>query len=295
MNFKSKLSFSKSIATIVGLVCIAVSCFVFQGCEKEETNSTNTMDITKSVEFEEYIAANIELVSAFQRAKVILKDKNVSSPVRIGVSPEGITYRTFPFKINQNLLKNVTTKSKVFLKKYPFYKNYNKLNKKEMIITAITSSKKLNDRLYSKGIDINTKQLVRLKSGGMEDGLCGIYNYSDYINALSDAMCYSDTYLDECSGYVFSDGTAVLFINFNATHSSSSYPGPVVNYCIDGADVSVYNGNVIESTYHTHFNSERFSGTDYNTQSNYFPNSTLIILYNDNIYEYNYEYGYFIP
>ncbi len=213
--------------------------------------------------------------------------------MKTGVSPEGATYRTCPFKINQSLLKNVSAKRAVFLKKYPSFKTYGMESKKELIKKTMVGSKPINELLFKKGLNIKEQQLLRLKSGSVEGSVT--YTYDDYMNALMDAMCYSYENQLECSGYVFADGTAVLYINSNATPSSSSYPGPVYNYCIDGADVTVYNGNVVESTYHTHFNSERFSNTDYNTQSNYYPNSNLIILYNDFIYEYTYEYGYFIP
>ncbi len=94
--------------------------------------------------------------------------------------------------------------------------------------------------------------------------------------------------------------------NPDATNGSTSYPMPVYNQTLGGIDITIYNGNVVESTFHTHpfWSSSNFSepatvpygaSNDKDVQSNYFPNSSLIIIYNGEAYEYQFENGYYIP
>ncbi len=73
MNLKSKLRFPKSFAIILCLISSAIFSVLNQGCEKEDYNSPDRDEIINSIEFEEYIAANIELVSVYQKANAMLK------------------------------------------------------------------------------------------------------------------------------------------------------------------------------------------------------------------------------
>lgn len=301
MSLKIKLNFAKSVATIIGLLCVSISSFVFQGCEKDENYFLERSEIVNSIEFEEYIAANIELVSVFQKANAMLKNDDIRNSMKIGVSPEGATYRTCPFIMDENLLKNVSTKRAAFMKKFPSFQTYETESKKELIQKAMVISEPINELFLRKGLNLKEVQFSRLKSGGVESP--DTYAYSGYMNALMYAMDWAYENQFECSGYIFAGGGAIIYINPNATHSRTSYPGPVYNICNDGADVTIYNGQVVQSTFHTHFNSPLFSNpnsnpggpNDQTVQSNKFPNSDLIILYNCNIYIYHFEHGIYMP
>lgn len=147
--------------------------------------------------------------------------------------------------------------------------------------------------LAKKKFGVNYSRNVRQKSSSNE----GVTTYSTAWEAFLYAVLYSNITQNECSGYVFGDGSALLYLNPNSTNSSTSYPFPVYNQNLGGIDITIYNGNVVQSTFHTHpyWSTELFSDPDNNVQSNYFPNSSLIIIYNGSAYEYYYENGYFIP
>lgn len=290
MNFINKSRTLKPLTTIIALVSITFIILIFQGCKKEEEepNSSNMEAIMNSNEFEEYITASFELYSVYQNANSMLKDTKFVKMMKVGITSDGITYKTFPFKIDQNLLKNVSNTREALLKKYPSFKYYSNENKKYLVNNTLMSSRKLNDYLYKKGIDLENHQLVRLKSDCVEGP--GTYTYTNPTAAFTDAMDWSADFDKECSGYVFSDGSCVLFINGNATHSGTSYPG-----CPEtGTQATTYNGKVIESTFHTHFNGSTYSDpetnptgpNDLSVQEAMFPHANIIILYQNQAYVY---------
>ncbi len=84
MNFINKSRISKPQTTIIGLICIAIVIIIFQGCNKEEElNSSNMVAISNSNEFEEYIAANIELFAVCQKANSMLKDTTLMNAMKV--------------------------------------------------------------------------------------------------------------------------------------------------------------------------------------------------------------------
>ena len=209
-----KLSFTKYYSVIIWLIIIVPCSIIFQGCEKEDYYSTDKDEIINSIEFEEFIAANIELVSAFQNASAMFKDDNNRKRMKIGVSPEGSTYRSLPFEMDENLLINFSTRKKDFMEKFPSFKTYEPESKKELIQEAMVISKPINKLLLKKGVNLKDQQLLRLKSGGVESS--GLYTYSGYINALMYAMDWAYENQVECSGFLFAGGGAILYINPNA-------------------------------------------------------------------------------
>jgi len=283
---------SKLLAFIT-LSCLTILGILFQGCEKEIfEQSLETNELYNSIEFQEYLSANIDLFNAYKELHIKAiaeKEKNGKmvfheKDVRIKL--------VSTYSIASKLLIDLTYKKEQLIDKYPSYINLSDKTKKISIKETILSSEKLSKRLFGKS-EIPNFSLVRLKSSPIEGP--GTYSYDDCLDAFLNAMCYSDTAGVECGGFVFADGTAILYISPNATRNSSGLPVPGM-YCNEnGMDISFYNGNVIESTYHTHPDNFYFSGTDNNTQSQNFPNSDMIILYNDSAYVYHYEYGYYIP
>ncbi|NMB97194.1 MAG: hypothetical protein GYA02_11390 [Clostridiaceae bacterium] len=271
-----------------------VGCsLIIQSCEKEIfEQSLETDELYNSEEFREYLSANIDLFNEYKKAHnktIAVKGKNgtlVLSTKNVRIS------LVSTYSIDSKLLINLASKREQLIAKYPSYINFIEKGKKLAIKETILSSENLSKRLLGKN-NISNYNLVRLKSLPIEGS--GTYSYDDYLDAFIDAMCYSDTAGVECGGFVFEDGTAILYISPYATSNSGRLPVPGM-YCDEnGMDISFYNGNVIESTYHTHPDHFYFSGTDNNTQSQYFPNSDLIILYNDSAYVYHYEYGFYIP
>lgn len=281
------------LLVLIALSCLTILGVLFQGCEKEIfEQSFESNELYDSEEFQEYLSANIDLFNAYKKAhKKAIAEKGKNG--QIVLSEKDVRIRLVStYSIDSKLLINLTSKREQLIDKYPSYSNLNDKAKKISIKETILSSEKFSKRLLGNN-KIPNSNLVRLKSSPIEGP--GTYTYDDYLDAFLDAMCYSDTAGVECGGFVFADGTAILYISPNATRNSGGLPVPGM-YCDEnGMDISFYNGNVIESTYHTHPDNFYFSGTDNNTHSQYFPNSNMIILYNDSAYVYHYEYGYYIP
>ncbi len=193
------------------------------------------------------------------------------------------------------MLKNVYVKRDALLKKHPGYKYFSIENKKDLINKTILSSNKLKDSFYQNGINLENQPLMRLKSGTLEPGA---YLYLNPFDAFEAAMAFACDTDFECSGYVTSDGTAILYISPNGSHSSAQYC-PDIN---TNGNVSTYDGRTISATFHTHFNGSGYStpentssstgNNDLTTQQNYFNCSDIIILYQNDIYVYGTTTGW---
>ena len=120
-------------------------------------------------------------------------------------------------------------------------------------------------------------------------------SYNSATEAYSAATNLSCETHKECGGLVFADGTAVLYQSDKATHDTNPPLLPTNSYCIDGEDVSVYNGSVIQSNFHTHPDNSIPGRTDRNIQSTYYPNCDMAILYGNNVTTYHYEEGFLVP
>ncbi len=284
-----KLSFTKYYSVIIWLIIIVPCSIIFQGCEKEDYYSTDKDEIINSIEFEEFIAANMELFSVLEQAKSMIKNPEIKNTMKTVELEQGAIVRTLQFKTEQNLLKDVLTKGEVFLKKYPSYRTYRMEVKKELVLEAINVSMPINKLMFQEGLS------VRLKSGNIESGSSG-HDYSGFWNAFNYVLDYMDANGVEIGGYIFQGGGALIYPSPNATSTTWQAPGPV--FLVEdsnGAYVSIYNNQAIQATFHTHPNSSIPSPTDIYSMMTCFPNCDLIILYNCNAYVYTFEYGHYIP
>lgn len=290
---------------LLALLAIIYSCSNNEPVSSNKINTELTIieknEIVNSTEFEEYIEINIKLYVELNKLTSLSKNLKTGEYIKTCVAPNGQSYKTFPTNIAIKLFEIFTTKSEALNKKYPLFKKttYNEMIK--MVNQKVLGSESLNKILVKEGIVSIKSQNIRQKTGGVEDNNTQTFNNS--WEAFLHAIMYSMISQNECSGFVLADGSVILFINPDATHGSTSYPvGTYVNQ-IPGFQVTFYNGQIVVATFHTHFNSSLFStssttgsnGNDQSVQSNNFPNSSLIILYNGNAYQYNFQYGYYMP
>lgn len=274
---------------------------IVQTINNVQLNDIEINKIKKSNEFEEYIEANIELY--FSIMKVDSCMKNTKSTIDYIISKDGKRIKKKSCTVDNFIINDSKIKTIKLIEKFPEIKKLDKTQFVTLIRSTIIQSEKLQKLIAEKQLVSNSKRNVRQKTASYEGGTT---TYSTAWEAFLYASLYSNITQNECSGYVFGDGSALLYINPNATNGSTSYPMPVYNQTLGGIDITIYNGNVVQSTFHTHpfWSSSNFStietvpygtGNDYSVQSTYFPNSSLIIIYNGEAYEYQFENGYYIP
>jgi hypothetical protein len=303
-----KFTYKKILFAVTALFIIALIPFIqscsnnneLEGTEKIESSveltASEKIDIINSKEFTEYTEANIEVASMFQKLDSASKSKK---NIKVGVNPYGVKYKTYPFTVNKNLFDVARVKGDALHKKFPTLMKISYNEMKGLVSETILKSSSIRQKLITKGL-ISKRQNVRQKIGINEGN--GVFVFTDASEAMYCAMLFtSGSNPKECGGYVFGDGTAILYFYPGATNASSQLPGPISANCEGGVDVSYYNGQQIQSTFHVQFNasypsSEVTNGigqpNDLTTQSNYFPNCSLIILYQNQVYEYCFEDGY---
>lgn len=286
MNFKNNFGFIKKLSAITWLMVFVVSSFIFQGCEKDDHFSPEKNAIIKSTEFEDFIAANMALFSAIEQAKAFKNNpENMDTAETIELE-QGVIVRSMQFKTEKDLLKNALEKGEVFLKKHPSFSTYREEEVKDLVFETLATSMPLNEFMFQENL------MVRLKSGNIEAGSSG-HDYSGFWNAFNYVINYMATNGAEAGGYIYQGGGALIYLNPHATANNWGAPGPITIT----NDVSYYNGNAIQATFHTHNHSgsHLFSTKDFNSMRNHFPNCDLIILYNSNAYVYSFSYGNYIP
>ena len=301
------VNIKKSIILLISIAIIIVG--VLQSCDSNSDVAqglgTQTTDkklhnimlsdieknkIKKSSEFEQYVKATLELYSSLLKVDSILKKSNSTQDYIFIKNGEKI--KKIDFDIDKNVIAETKAKTIELIEKFPEIRKIDRVQFIALANSAINQSEKLQKILINKRIGLNSKRNVRQKLSSNES----ITSYGTAWEAFLYATLYSNITQKECSGYVFGDGTAILYIYPNATNTSTSYPYPVYNQNLGGIDISIYDGNVVQSTFHTHpsWSTPLFSDNDYKAQSKYFPNSSLIIIYRGAASEYNFEYGFYI-
>src|ERR1035437_10144972 len=154
-----KIVFAVTALFIVSLMPFIQSCSnnnELEGTEKTQSNveltASEKTEIINSTEFEEFVSVNIELVSALRRVDSIAKDLKTSRQIKTQVLPNGVSYKVYPFDIDQNLQKAVSLKSAALQKKYPKFKNLNYGNIKDIMKDAIVKSTSIKEIFHLKGV-----------------------------------------------------------------------------------------------------------------------------------------------
>ena len=298
---------------LAALAVMIVFCLgVFQSCSNEmdaalglekqknaaevtseiELNSSERAEIINSIVFEEYIKANIELTSVLLKIQSLPKDPSGNKNIESHVAANGAMYKKYPFKVDESLIAATSRSFTKLNETFPLLKKCKLETIKSLIKEASLKSKNINKLLLEKGFRYKKSKNVRQKIGIYEGN--GIFAFDDPLEAMFVAMTYSRSVAnDECSGFLLNNGTAILYINPNGSHSAGVYPAPSSIICCDGVyDAAMYNGDEIIATFHTHFNGSCSSGPDEYSQLYSYPNAAMIILYDEHIYYYEYENGY---
>lgn len=302
MEFMNK----KIVSTILSAVLIVGT---FQSCNSDidatqglekgmnstslsfDLNSSERADIINSIEFEEYVKATAELASVYQKLFSTLKDPNLVKNSKKGVTPEGVNYITYPFIIDKNTINLVKLKTASLQKKYPTFGNLSTANMKKLMNEALLIGK-INKIFREKRLIKKVKNNVRRKVLSNEGS--GIMTFDSIEEAYATAMWYSFLNGVECAGFQLADGSAVLYLDPDATHSGTSYPGFQAACNSDdfgNVSVAIYDGQQITGTYHTHLDNYNWAPQDDYVQSTYFQDQPGTILYNGSAYTYNYSNG----
>jgi hypothetical protein len=310
MKFKNNKIVHAALSVIlVSILTIFQSCSsdmdAAQGLEKGtnvaviegnvELNPQDRAEIINSTEFEKYVKASAELASEFKKLESASQDSNLLKGAKKGVTPSG-DFITFPFKIDENLFKQVEVTTASLLKKYPSFQNLTRDNMKVLMNEAL-----LNKSIYK---IFSEKGLFKKKANKVRRKICIAEgaNYMVYDNT-DEAYLYASNYAmfnqQEACGYTMANGNVVVYLNPNATDTYSTYPGytrETINGQYDG--VNLYYGSEITGAFQTHlYHSTPSTSTDPNkatddtAHSGDFGNTPLTILYNGNTYTYNYQNG----
>lgn len=299
-----KFTYKKILFAVTALFIIALIPFIqscsnnneLEGTEKIESSveltASEKNEIINSTEFEEYVKANIEVTSVFLKISSLPKNPDTKGIVKTGIAPNGATYKQYPFVVDERLIETASQKFTELNKTFPSLKNCKLESIKSLIKESSLKSKTINKLFLEKGLISTKAKNVRQKTGYYEGN--GIFSFADPAEAFFVAMAYSRSPAnDECTGYLLNNGTAILYINPNGSHSEGVYPAPTSINCCDGVyDAAMYNGDEIIATFHTQFNGSCSSGPDEYSQLHSYPNAGLIILYQGHLYYYGYTNGY---
>jgi proteasome lid subunit RPN8/RPN11 len=258
----------------------------------EKVKSKNNDKVIKSIEFEEFIQANIELLNAFKKLDSIPKYKHLRNNEQDGITFDGRKYKKVSINKEMKLFQHVLFKRDVVIKKFPKLTNTSRNEIKCLMLEAVSKSEVIKKKFLENGLINKKKQNVRQKVGVYEGN--GIYAFDDVNEAFLNAMFYSMISGTECAGYVLANGTAVLYINPNGQETSGSYPVPFRFECNSNVGVAIYYGQEVITTYHTHpdGSTSNYSTTDNISQIQHFQDCPMIILYEGAAYYYNYNNGY---
>lgn len=215
MNLKIKLNFAKSVATIIGLLCVSISSFVFQGCEKDEL-LFEYEDIAQSAEFNDYLNAQVEFI---EKVNQISDKKQVIGQIKgknIYKSNKSINSKSF--------YNAVETRSKL-IQKYPEYAQIDILDKNLMVEKAVIKSEKLSEKYPINQTSYN----VRLKNGVVENPNSSSSIINKWFKFFEDAINACRNYSQannnvESGGYILPDGRGLFIIDKNATDTSMVMP-----------------------------------------------------------------------
>lgn len=286
MNFKSKLSFSKSIATIIGLVCIALSCFIFQGCEKDENelldkDENELLDkvILNSSEFEDYIITGADLKQSLAVFKSRLN--------KIDFSKLEVTYDAEGRKVvhlSPGLVGNFRIEEKVQMfnekkeamqRKFPQFVSFREAEANKYFQKSIENSVNIIGEFLKLGINISSPKLKSANESWYGDENLVFMNsfLYNWINSAS----YVELYI-----IYYADGTFGTYQNPQATSSWTS-----ITYSVSNGQMYFPQGgssSAVVSIGHTHRVSSTPSTTDNN--GNYPSSVTRFIYYNWGMYYY---------
>jgi hypothetical protein len=288
-----KKSVTMKIITVLCLFLVLSGSFIFQSCQKEEYLASEE-EIFKSNEFIDYINAGIIYYGSMIEKVLELSKHSQRNPNNRTVILNSALYeltiigrRNFNVKINKSEMQN---RYNALLKKYPNYSNFKPEKLKQHILeTFIIPKISLTISTFT---FFNQKSATLICKGSLEDPDPDQYYYEDFEYAFAVAMSYSNCTQKECAGFVFLDGSAMIYFYDAATHSSTLYiPGSLECDIELVNDHSYYNGKLITSTFHTHFYTNDPGGDDGWIQTRFFPNSDLIIIRQDQWWCWKYING----
>lgn len=191
MKFTNKkILFAVTALFIVALMPFIQSCSNNNELEDPEKTQNNVeltasekTDIINSKEFTEYTEANIEVASMFQKLDSASKSKK---NIKVGVTPDGVKYKTYPFTVDKNLFDVARVKGDALHKKFPTLMKISYNEMKGLVSETILKSSSIRQKLMTKGL-ISKRQNVRMKAEPTE----GITTYSNDWEAKLYASMYS--------------------------------------------------------------------------------------------------------
>lgn len=259
---------------IIGLVCIAVSCFIFQGCEKDEYEQDSFDKILlNSSELEEYIIAGADL----QHSLAVFK----SRMNKIDFSKLEVTYDAEGKKVvhlSPGLIGKFCIEEKVQLfnekkkelqSKFPQFVSFSEAEAKKYFQMSIDNSVNVRTEFLKLGINISGP---KLKSGN--ESWYGAEN-EVFMNSFLYNWISSYSYVELWIIY-YADGT---FGTYQSPTATSSYTS--MTYTLSNGQMYFPQGgssSAVVSIGHTHRYSSNPGDTDYNQN---FPSSVTKFIYYD--------------
>ena len=176
MKLKSKLRFLKPITKIIGLVCIAVSCFIFQGCE--------TDDIVKNSEL-----PYLSLPQGFDLSNASTNDMNTLSKAlgRLNVYKENGLYH-----IKQTSGEQVNISEDLFNFIKSLYDHTNKISKSHNLSYSVPRLKSGDPEDGGGSSSSDCMAYALSYAGGGTYGSVGCYLLSQYGSLAVPLSSFSD-------------------------------------------------------------------------------------------------------
>ena len=125
----------------------------------------------------------------------------------------------------------------------------------------------------------NLGNIVRIKTRQTEN-LFEDYYFDYYGDAFAAAEAMSEDLGVEVGGFVFPNGTAVIYVYEYATYTSTALPCTTAE---------------LAATFHTHPNNPYASEQDIRSHSENHGNADLLILHDGSITAYGFEDGMYLP
>lgn len=301
-----KFTYKKILFAVTALFIIALIPFIqscsnnneLEGTEKiqssVELTASEKTEIINSTEFKEFVDANIEIAALVKSLKESQKTSSKVKSETQRTTSEGKSYKSYPCKYDYVKVQHMISKINAFNERFPSIKKVSSKTIINLMSETVAKSIEFQKQMLTRGLisqkkSQNVRQKLPPNESTNESAYIATYNSAN--EAFSSATLYSFTVEKECTGFILSDGTFVVFFDPGATYTTSSYP-TFQFQCKDGVGFAYYQGKQIVGTFHTHPNNAYWGGQDPIGQTNYFQDYPGTILYNGNAYTFTYNNGY---
>jgi hypothetical protein len=266
-----KIKILELATVLAGMISVGI---FMQSCSSENENLLSVEnEIVNSVELEDFIMADIEFQQAFSIFKKEIESIDLSKIKRTKTA-EGKTVLYIPASICiEEKTSELNEKKRSLLAKFSQLSSSPIDIKRKYFEQSITNSVRISKKIIESGMNIHQPRL----KGGAYESFSNSYDYCNYLSSYVAGSNYVEAVI-----IVFTDGTAIVYIDTQNTSAISYYPAGFLGYS-NGNWYCSANSSPIAFIAHTHRYSGDPSIDDYDTD---YPGLMQAVYYSGDFHYY---------